>query len=636
MRKKIFLPLILTLLLVISLFNNLSKAIASDSKIVRVPKDYPTIQDAVNNANSGNIIYVDSGRYYGSITVNKPDLKIIGEDKRTTFIDFQGENGIEIIAENTWIQGFTIQGAGSSYYAINLRSNNNVIYDNILASNYGGIHCGFLFGDVYVYNNLIVGNKIYNSSFCGIYMRRACNNTILKNNFSNNHWSISVFDRSINNIIEENIILNTRNMCILLNNCPNNTVLNNYIDSAGTTGIYVDQGSNYTKVVGNFIANIKGIWGIIYVINSFYVNISNNMLFNNSAGIYLDHASYEFLSNNKLVENQYGIGVNGNVLSHFIHRIEDSNEINGKPVYYFVNERNITIDSTTYSQVGFLGIVNSTNVRIRDLQIYSNWHGLLLAYTTNSKIENLTVSNNFRGIDLMNSPSNIITYNTVINNNYGIRLLNSECAVYKNNFINNTQQVQCSVHNPVWDNSAEGNFWSSYIGEDQNKDGVGDQPYIINENNQDNFPLIEPVSFERIYFAGKWDDVSYYVTINSNSTIAGFYFDQALKRIGFNVTGPMGQIGFCNVAIPKDLLGGNYTIMVNNSTVVFLLNSNGTHNFLYFMYNCTTKNVILEGTTVITEFTMWLILPTFISLTLAAVMIKKLKTKKELANLKLQ
>jgi hypothetical protein len=44
----------------------------------------------------------------------------------------------------------------------------------------------------------------------------------------------------------------------------------------------------------------------------------------------------------------------------------------------------------------------------------------------------------------------------------------------------------------IWDNGTTGNYWSDYVGQDVNNDGIGDSPYIINENNQDNYPLMEP------------------------------------------------------------------------------------------------------------------------------------------------
>jgi len=68
---------------------------------------------------------------------------------------------------------------------------------------------------------------------------------------------------------------------------------------------------------------------------------------------------------------------------------------------------------------------------------------------------------------------NIITQNNMINNNgpaadlVGV-LLASQPTVYMN-------------------------YWNDYNGTDNDGDGKGDTPYIISENNQDNYPLMNPV-----------------------------------------------------------------------------------------------------------------------------------------------
>jgi len=43
-----------------------------------------------------------------------------------------------------------------------------------------------------------------------------------------------------------------------------------------------------------------------------------------------------------------------------------------------------------------------------------------------------------------------------------------------------------------WDDGypSGGNYWSDYAGVDADGDGIGDTPYVIDENNTDRYPLI--------------------------------------------------------------------------------------------------------------------------------------------------
>jgi hypothetical protein len=70
-----------------------------------------------------------------------------------------------------------------------------------------------------------------------------------------------------------------------------------------------------------------------------------------------------------------------------------------------------------------------------------------------------------------------------------------------NNFINNTQQLAISGSSPhasvvAWDNSSEGNYWSDYTTKYPNavnNGGIWNTPYIIEANNTDHYPLVDPV-----------------------------------------------------------------------------------------------------------------------------------------------
>lgn len=134
-------------------------------------------------------------------------------------------------------------------------------------------------------------------------------------------------------------------------------------------------------------------------------------------------------------------------------------------------------------------------------------------YTTgNNQITNNTLIGNNIGISLYSSTgdngaashtADEITQNIIKDNAVGIEFSASAQFVYgntlyHNDFINNVAQVK--VNYPlanIWDDGQsprKGNYWSDYKGSDSNGDGIGDTPYVINAENQDNYPLMRPLS----------------------------------------------------------------------------------------------------------------------------------------------
>jgi len=230
----------------------------------------------------------------------------------------------------------------------------------------------------------------------------------------------------------------------------------------------------------------------------------------------------------------------------------------------------VVISPSTFPDLGFLALVECTNMTVQNLDLVNEGQGLILAYTTNSLVtKNKIADNSYWGIILADSHNNSIIENYIIDNVVGIELVvdsgnniisgnnitnhavgvslyaasnntisansitNSNSSIgflasnynsiigntlmgnelgiyflqsynnsiYDNSFINNTKQVYdqiwiqpwypqlLSVN--FWDNGTIGNYWSNYNGTDNDSDGIGDTPYIIDENNQDNFPLTE-------------------------------------------------------------------------------------------------------------------------------------------------
>lgn len=341
-------------------------------------------------------------------------------------------------------------------------------------------------------------------------------------------------------------------------------------------------------------------WAGIHVSQSCNINLTDNIVTNHYRGIYLWDSSFDVLNNNSMFRNCYNLEVWGLTLSHFLHEICSSNTVNGKPVYYWVNNR----DCQVPSDAGYVALVNSSSITVTSLNLSGNGQGMLLAYTDNSTIRNVTCSNNIRGIHmvlsdnntvlesnvsnnvesgillvsssyndliknnvsdsesgiylsfssllpwrsrdnlldensvrrnydgiilssaennrigyneivknercglmLMDSFSNAILMNTIVSNEYGVQMYSSsDNILHHNNFIDNTAHAVVygfdSLNN-LWDNGypSGGNNWDNYAGLDlysgpyQNElgsDGIGDTQYVVDSKNIDKYPLIPP------------------------------------------------------------------------------------------------------------------------------------------------
>ncbi|MCK4434949.1 right-handed parallel beta-helix repeat-containing protein, partial [Candidatus Bathyarchaeota archaeon] len=392
--------------------------------------------------------------------------------------------------------------------------------------------------------------------------------------------------------------------------------------------------SSNNTISGNNITNNRyGIW----LEDSSNNTISGNTVrANDNYGVFLDYSSDNMVSGNLLSGNRYGFRVWGHQISHFMHSVDVSNLVDGKPVYYLVNQENLVITPVTHPQIGYLALVNSTGVTVEDVTLTNNGEGLLLAYTNNSTITNNTVTNNYDGIWLWESSNNSVNGNNITNNLGGVYLkYASNNRFYHNNFIDNIAQVlfEDSGYYNIWDNGfpSGGNYWSNYTGVDLNHDGIGDTPHVIDANNTDYYPLMGPIRF---FTAGIWKDTTYYVHVVSNSTLPAllpFYFNPdegAFLRFG--VSGETETRGFCRVAIPKDLLWveDGWTVYYGSVTLDYTTIPDENYTYLYFTYphyGKSTTTVEIIGTHVIPEFPSFLILPLFMIATLLAAIVHRRK-----------
>lgn len=209
----------------------------------------------------------------------------------------------------------------------------------------------------------------------------------------------------------------------------NSTVIEN--DGASAT-IEILRGVNGVAIA-NFYVNSSGASTGIYIAGE-DCNVQNITVANHEIGIFIWDSSENFLRNNRMVGNKYNLEVWGLALSHFMHDIDDSNLVDGRKVYYWVNEH----DRIVPSDAGYVAVVNSTNITIKDLNLTRNYSGILLAYTSNSLVLNATCSRNTEGILFFLSNNNTIVESSFESNEWtGI----SFCASSSNCVVGNTARL---------------------------------------------------------------------------------------------------------------------------------------------------------------------------------------------------
>jgi parallel beta-helix repeat protein len=187
------------------------------------PADFSGVQDAINEAISGNTVYVKAGNYFENVVVNKT-LLLIGEGGETTIVDGNGSWAVvQIVADNVTITGFTIRGAGDRCVEI-YSCSNGILSENVITnSTHSGVHIDSSS------NNSISGNAIANNAQ-GIWIWNASANTITENDITNNDQSNIHIGSSTNNaIFGNNITLASYGVSVGTESLDNKFFLNNFI-----------------------------------------------------------------------------------------------------------------------------------------------------------------------------------------------------------------------------------------------------------------------------------------------------------------------------------------------------------------------------------------------------------------------
>ena len=355
---------------------------------------------------------------------------------------------------------------------------NNSISGNNITNNWsGGIYLS------YSSNNTISGNNITNNTGDGgVYLHESSNNTVSRNNITNNPYGINLISGSSNNTVSGNNITNNRRGISLVGSSNYNNVSGN---------IFVEDGlfvyDSYGNVVVDNLVNDKPLVclenvsdmaveeaGQVILVNCNRIRVENLNLSNTDVGIELWRTNNTTITRNNITNNNWG-----GVCLYF-------------SLYNTIFGNNITNNMGDFP---FSGVITE-----------KTGYGVYLHESSNNTVSRNNITNNLNGISLTSgSSNNTVSGNNITNNWRGIYLGDSSNNMfYHNNFINNPQQVFISdSHNNVWDDGypSGGNYWSDYTGVDEKSgpnrdqpgsDGIGDTSYVINANNRDKYPLMNP------------------------------------------------------------------------------------------------------------------------------------------------
>ncbi|MEM3722510.1 MAG: NosD domain-containing protein [Candidatus Bathyarchaeia archaeon] len=332
--------------------------------------------------------------------------------------------------------GFTVQGKKTySSVGFSLQNLSDVTIANVTIKDFW---CGIklsLTSNIKIFENKILSNYGY-----GLLGYNTSKTIISGNHIAESSVGFS-FIYSFNDAFSGNNITNNLNRGMNLGNLHNATISENTISRSGVCIATYTSADN--EIYGNNIT--EGFRGI-ELLNCNNTRIyQNNVTAQETDGISLYECRNIFLSDNLLNNDGYGLSVGGEELDYYLHSIDTSNLVDGKPVYYLINQKNLTINASTHPEVGYLALINSTEITIEGQNLTKSREGILIAYTNNSKIQNNNLTSNDVGIRLLKSSNNTITQNSFQRNHNGIYLKSSPNNTISENTLEENENIGIEI-----------------------------------------------------------------------------------------------------------------------------------------------------------------------------------------------
>lgn len=422
------------------------------------PGNYTTIQSAVDNASSGDTVFVYGGTYYEHIVVGKM-VNLTGEDVGMTTI----YGGIKATSDMVNITSFTIRNSTwPSYAAIHLysvrgcrisgnrivdsnaavfleHSDDNVAMNNIVVRGYDSI-------TLYSASNNFIGNNIISDSTIGISIRYSDNNSVTGNNISGvmpaielggstnialaantmsgggvyisgwilEQWNTHSVDSS--NVVNGRSVRYLKNVAngvapadagqVILANCTNMTIANQNVSEVG---IGIELGFSSHNLIVNNTAWSHGSLVSLYKSNN--NTIRGNFVTNGSRGAFLEYSDDNTMVGNTFIGTWHAFEITES------HRVLiDGNSVSGSR-------------SSAVMLSDSIGPIVSGN------NISDNTAGVFIQRSDFSHVEgNTALRNGDRGIYLIGCDNSLVTGNNASSNDgHGVMIWYSDFVTLQYN-----------------------------------------------------------------------------------------------------------------------------------------------------------------------------------------------------------
>ncbi len=344
------------------------------------PGNYTTIQEAIDAALPGDVVYVYSGLYYEWLEINKT-LTLRGEDRDTTVVEGGMIRDVVRISSD-WVNvtGFTLDGYDPYFAQVA-----GVDLSNVQ-------HC-------HISDNIILRN------YHGISIHESHNNTVVGNVFDEGESAITVF-MSNDNTIEDNLIMGHLT-AIRVYSSERDVIRNNTMirSSIMMEGDLVEHWNTHVIETSNMV-NGKPVY--------YWKNVTGGTVPAGAGEVILANCTSVVVENQTMHNGTIGIGLG------FSTRIT-------------------TVDNNISGRLSGIAIRHSTRNWIRANVITGGYLGVSMGFSNDTEISRLTATDCGIGVTCWQCSNNTIKNGSFSSGIYGVNLVESSGnRIIGNSFTSNT------------------------------------------------------------------------------------------------------------------------------------------------------------------------------------------------------